>query len=147
MYGMISGSPTADVVTTGSVTIPVMKRLGYKPAVAAAIEVAASTGGSIMPPVMGSAAFIMAEYTGIEYRDIAIAALLPALLYYVCVYSQVHFRAIRLGLGALDASQIPTLLATLQQGRPVLRSADRAGLARCSTATRRPWWRSTAPSR
>jgi len=63
MYGMVSGSPTADVVTTGSVTIPVMKRLGYKPAVAAAIEVTASTGGSIMPPVMGSAAFIMAEYT------------------------------------------------------------------------------------
>ena len=116
MYGMISGSPTADVVTTGSVTIPVMRRLGYKPEVAAAIEVAASTGGSIMPPVMGSAAFIMAEYTGIDYRDIAVAALLPALLYYVCVYSQVHFRAIRLGLGALDASQIPDLLATLRKG-------------------------------
>jgi TRAP transporter 4TM/12TM fusion protein len=116
MYGMISGSPTADVVTTGSVTIPVMKRLGYKSEVAAAIEVAASTGGSIMPPVMGSAAFIMAEYTGIEYRDIAIAAVLPALLYYVCVYGQVHFRAVRLGLGALDASQIPTLLSTLRKG-------------------------------
>ena len=116
MYGMISGSPTADVVTTGSVTIPVMKKLGYKPEVAGAIEVAASTGGSIMPPVMGSAAFIMAEYTGIEYRDIAVAALLPALLYYVCVYSQVHFRAIRLGLGALDASQIPALLTTLKKG-------------------------------
>ncbi|MGD9769539.1 MAG: TRAP transporter permease, partial [Pseudolabrys sp.] len=116
MYGMISGSPTADVVTTGSVTIPIMRRLGYKPEVAGAIEVAASTGGSIMPPVMGSAAFIMAEYTGIDYRDIAIAALLPALLYYICVYSQVHFRAIRLGLGALDASQIPELLATLRKG-------------------------------
>ncbi|MGE0036744.1 MAG: TRAP transporter permease [Xanthobacteraceae bacterium] len=116
MYGMISGSPTADVVTTGSVTIPIMRRLGYKPEVAGAIEVAASTGGSIMPPVMGSAAFIMAEYTGIDYRDIAIAALLPALLYYICVYSQVHFRAIRLSLGALDASQIPGLLATLRKG-------------------------------
>ena len=111
MYGMISGSPTADVVTTGSVTIPVMKRLGYRPAVAGAIEVAASTGGSIMPPVMGSAAFIMAEYTGIEYRDIAIAAFLPAMLYYVCVYAQVHFRAVRLGLTGLDPAQIPTLLA------------------------------------
>jgi len=116
MYGMISGSPTADVVTTGSVTIPIMRRLGYKPEVAGAIEVAASTGGSIMPPVMGSAAFIMAEYTGIEYRDIAIAALLPALLYYICVYSQVHFRAIRLNLGGLDASQIPALLTTLRKG-------------------------------
>ncbi len=116
MYGMVSGSPTADVVTTGAVTIPVMKRLGYRPAVAAAIEVTASTGGSIMPPVMGSAAFIMAEYTGIEYRDIAIAAFLPALLYYVCVYAQVHFRALRFGLSALDASTIPPLLTTLRHG-------------------------------
>ena len=69
-----------------------------------------------MPPVMGSAAFIMAEYTGIEYRDIAIAAFLPAVLYYVCVYSQVHFRAVRLGLMGLDAAQIPALSATLKQG-------------------------------
>ena len=116
MYGMVSGSPTADVVTTGSVTIPVMKRLGYQPAVAGAIEVTASTGGSIMPPVMGSAAFIMAEYTGIEYRDIAIAAALPALLYYVCVYAQVHFRALRFGLLGLDPSTIPALRTTLKQG-------------------------------
>jgi TRAP transporter 4TM/12TM fusion protein len=116
MYGMVSGSPTADVVTTGSVTIPVMKRLGYRPAVAGAIEVTASTGGSIMPPVMGSAAFIMAEYTGIDYRDIAVAAFLPALLYYVCVYAQVHFRALRFGLLGLDPSMIPALLTTLKQG-------------------------------
>ena len=116
MYGMISGSPTADVVTTGAVTIPVMKRLGYNAAVAGAIEVAASTGGSIMPPVMGSAAFIMAEYTGIEYRDIAIAAILPALLYYVCVYAQVHFRALRIGLASLDPSTIPPLMTTLRKG-------------------------------
>jgi TRAP transporter 4TM/12TM fusion protein len=116
LYGMISGSPTSDVVTTGSITIPVMKRLGYAPQVAGAIEVAASTGGSIMPPVMGSAAFIMAEYTGIEYRDIAIAALLPAILYYVGVYAQVHFRALRFGLGGLDPTQIPKLTATLKQG-------------------------------
>jgi TRAP transporter 4TM/12TM fusion protein len=116
MYGMISGSPTADVVTTGSVTIPAMKRLGYSPAVAGAVEAAASTGGSIMPPVMGSAAFLMAEYTGISYRDIAIAALLPALLYYICIYAQVHFRAIRLKLPGLDASQIPALLPVLKRG-------------------------------
>ena len=68
MYGMISGSPTSDVVTTGSLTIPMMQRLGYSGTVAGGIEVAASTGGSIMPPVLGSAAFLMAEYTGIEYR-------------------------------------------------------------------------------
>jgi TRAP transporter 4TM/12TM fusion protein len=116
LYGMISGSPTSDVVTTGSITIPVMKRLGYNGAVAGAIEVAASTGGSIMPPVMGSAAFIMAEYTGIEYRDIAIAALLPALLYYVGVYSQVHFRALRYGLSGLDPDTIPALRQTLKRG-------------------------------
>jgi len=116
LYGMISGSPTSDVMTTGAVTIPIMKRLGYRASVAAAIEVAASTGGSLMPPVMGSAAFIMAEYTGIEYVDIAKAALLPAVLYYVGVFSQVHFRAYRLGLGALSSDQIPTFLSTLRKG-------------------------------
>jgi TRAP transporter 4TM/12TM fusion protein len=116
LYGMISGSPTADVVTTGSVTIPAMKRLGYSPAVAGAVETSASTGGSIMPPVMGSAAFLMAEYTGIEYRDIAAAALLPALLYYVCIYAQVHFRALRLGLRGLDPAEIPAFAAVLKQG-------------------------------
>ena len=116
MYGMISGSPTSDVVTTGAVTIPMMKRLGYPASVAGAIEVAASTGGSLMPPVMGSAAFIMAEYTGIEYVEIAKAALLPALLYYVGVYSQVHFRAYRLGFGSLSADQIPKFTATMRKG-------------------------------
>jgi TRAP transporter 4TM/12TM fusion protein len=116
MYGMISGSPTSDVVTTGSITIPIMKRLGYQGSVAGAIEVAASTGGSLMPPVMGSAAFIMAEYTGIDYAVIAVAALLPALLYYVGVFSQVHFRSIRRGFGGLDAAEIPGLVTTLKKG-------------------------------
>jgi TRAP transporter 4TM/12TM fusion protein len=116
LYGMISGSPTSDVVTTGSITIPIMKRLGYKPAVAGAIEVAASTGGSVMPPVMGSAAFIMAEYTGIDYAVIAAAALLPALLYYVGVFSQVHFRAVRDGIGGIDRERIPRFLDTLKRG-------------------------------
>ncbi|HSR56318.1 MAG TPA: TRAP transporter fused permease subunit [Alphaproteobacteria bacterium] len=116
MYGMISGSPTSDVVTTGSITIPIMKRLGYKGSVAGAIEVAASTGGSVMPPVMGSAAFIMAEYTGIEYVDIAVAAFLPAMLYYTCVYSQVHFRAVKLGFGGLDPERIPRLKPVLLRG-------------------------------
>jgi len=116
MYGMISGSPTSDVVTTGSITIPIMKRLGYKGTVAGAIEVAASTGGSVMPPVMGSAAFIMAEYTGIEYVDIAVAAFLPAMLYYTCVYSQVHFRAVKMGFGGLDPNRIPRLGPVLLRG-------------------------------
>jgi TRAP transporter 4TM/12TM fusion protein len=116
MYGMISGSPTSDVVTTGSITIPIMKRLGYKGTVAGGIEVAASTGGSLVPPVMGSAAFIMAEYTNIDYVDIAVAAILPAALYYVCVYSQVHFRAVKVGYGGLDPERIPRLGPVLKQG-------------------------------
>ena len=116
LYGMISGSPTADVVTSGCVTIPMMKKAGFKGPVAAAVEVAASTGGSIMPPVMGSAAFLMAEFTGIEYRDIAIAALLPALLYYTCVYAQVHFLAVRLGIGGLPRESLPKVGPTLKHG-------------------------------
>ena len=116
MYGMISGSPTADVVTTGSITIPIMKRLGYSGRYAGAIEVAASTGGSIMPPVMGTAAFIMVDFTGIEYREIAFAALFPALLYYLSVYAQVHFSARRRGLGQLAEDRIPRMGATLREG-------------------------------
>lgn len=102
LYGMISGSPTSDVATTGSVTIPVMKRLGYSKRFAGAVEVAASTGGAAMPPVMGSAAFILAEYTAIDYRTIVIAALIPALLYYLGIYIQVHLRAVKEGLRPLD---------------------------------------------
>jgi TRAP transporter 4TM/12TM fusion protein len=116
MYGMISGSPTSDVVTTGSITIPIMKRLGYSGRLAGAIEVAASTGGSLVPPVMGTAAFIMVDFTGIDYRDIAIAALIPAILYYVSVYAQVHFRSLRDGFKRLDEDQIPGLIDTLKKG-------------------------------
>jgi TRAP-type uncharacterized transport system fused permease subunit len=114
LYGMVSGSPTSDVVTTGSITIPMMKRMGYNGAVAGAVEVSASTGGSLLPPVMGSAAFMMAEYTGIEYRDIAISAFLPAVLYYVSVYAQVHFRSVKLGLVGTTVALFGTvtLLAT-----------------------------------
>ncbi len=116
LYGMVSGSPTSDVVTTGSITIPMMKRMGYNGAIAGAVEVSASTGGSLLPPVMGSAAFMMAEYTGIEYRDIAISAFLPAILYYVSVYAQVHFRSVKLGLVGLDEDQIPPVWQTLKNG-------------------------------
>ena len=116
MYGMISGSPTADVVTTGAITIPIMKKLGYSGRYAGAIEVASSTGGSIMPPVMGTAAFIMVDFTGIEYRDIAFAALFPALLYYISVYAQVHFSARRRGLGRMADAEIPRMAATMREG-------------------------------
>src|SRR5690606_6183550 len=116
LYGTISGSPTSDVVTTGAVTIPMMKRLGYSSAFAGAVEVAASTGGSLLPPVMGAAAFIMAEYTGIPYVEIALAGLIPALLYYVPIYFQVHLRAKRIGLAGLEESKVPALVATLKDG-------------------------------
>ncbi|MDA0240758.1 MAG: TRAP transporter fused permease subunit [Proteobacteria bacterium] len=116
MYGMVSGSPTSDVVTTGSITIPIMKRLGYRGAHAGAIEVAASTGGSLVPPVLGTAAFLMVDFAGIEYRDIAIAALIPAILYYVSIYAQVHFSSLKGGFARLDSSQIPTFVATMKDG-------------------------------
>jgi TRAP transporter 4TM/12TM fusion protein len=115
-FGMISGSPVSDVVTTGSVTIPTMERAGYKPEVAGGIEVAASTGGSIMPPVMGSVAFIMAEYTGISYHQIALSALIPAALYYLGVFVQVHYMSKRLGMRGLSAAEIPDLRAAFRQG-------------------------------
>jgi TRAP transporter 4TM/12TM fusion protein len=116
LYGTISGSPTSDVVTTGSITIPMMKKIGYPATVAGAVEVAASTGGSILPPVMGSAAFIMAEYTGISYLDIVVASTIPALLYYFSVYSQVHFTSVRMGLKGLDKSAVPPLSETMKNG-------------------------------
>lgn len=116
LFGMVSGSPTADVVTTGSVTIPVMKKLGYDPKLAGSVEVAASTGGSILPPVMGAAVFIMAEFTGISYLEIVIASLIPALLYYLCVFLQVDLRSRRLGLTGMDPSEIPALKPVMLEG-------------------------------
>ena len=116
LYGTISGSPTSDVVTTGSVTIPMMKRMGYSATYAGAVEVAASSGGSILPPVMGAAAFIMAEYTGIPYSEIALAALIPALLFYVPIYVQVHFRAKRDNLAGISKDQMPTVRETMRDG-------------------------------
>ncbi|APZ52438.1 TRAP transporter, 4TM/12TM fusion protein [Salipiger abyssi] len=115
LYGTMSGSPTSDVVATGSITIPVMKRLGYSARFAGAVEVAASTGGSAMPPIMGSAAFIMAEYSGISYNEIVLAALLPALFYYAGVFAQVHLRAVRLDLRPSEG-EIPTVAETFKTG-------------------------------
>ena len=120
LYGTISGNPVADVVTTGSITIPVMKRLGYPAALAGGIEMAASVGGSLAPPVMGSVAFIMAEYTGIPYGDIAVAATIPALLYYLGIYAQVHFYAEKYNLRGLDPESLPRLRDTLMQGWPFI---------------------------
>jgi len=116
MYGMLSGSPTSDVVTTGSITIPIMKRLGYRGAHAGAIEVAASTGGSFVPPVLGTAAFLMVDFAGLEYLQIAIAATIPAILYYISIYAQVHFSCLRQGFGRLDDDLIPSFVETLKEG-------------------------------
>jgi TRAP transporter 4TM/12TM fusion protein len=109
MFGMISGSPAADVMTTGSVTIPAMRRLGYSARFAGAVESVASTGGSIMPPVMGAVVFLMAEFTGIKYGDIVLSAIPVAFLYYLSVYYQVHLRALRTGLVGLPEKEIPTM--------------------------------------
>jgi TRAP transporter 4TM/12TM fusion protein len=116
LFGTVSGSPTSDVVTTGSITIPMMKRLGYPGALAGGVEVAASTGGSLLPPIMGSAAFIMAEYTGIAYSEIIVAALAPALLFYLGIFTQVHLRSLKMGLAPLPADKVPGLLTTLKSG-------------------------------
>jgi TRAP transporter 4TM/12TM fusion protein len=116
LFGTMSGSPTADVVTTGSITIPMMRRLGYRASLAGGVEVAASTGGSILPPVMGSAAFIMAELTGIDYAVIVFAAIIPAALYYLGIVVQVHLRSVGLGLRAMSAEEVPSALATLREG-------------------------------
>jgi len=116
LFGTVSGSPTSDVVTTGSITIPMMRRLVYPSTLAGGVEVAASTGGSLLPPIMGSAAFIMAEYTGISYADIVVAALLPALLYYVGIFTQVHLRSVKMGLQPLPADNIPRFVDTLVNG-------------------------------
>ncbi|MEW6670348.1 MAG: TRAP transporter fused permease subunit [Thermodesulfobacteriota bacterium] len=116
LFGTISGSPTANVVTTGSFTIPMSKRLGYRPEFAAAVEAVASTGGSIMPPVMGSAAFLMAEITNIPYGKIITAAALPALLYYISIFMMVHFEAIRIDLPIQNKEDVPQLGGVMARG-------------------------------
>ena len=114
--GTISGSGVANVVTTGSFTIPLMKRVGYKPHFAAAVEAAASSGGLFMPPVMGSAAFVMAEFLGVSYIKIMIAGIIPAILYYIAVFSDVHFEALKLNLVGLPKKELPNLKEVVLQG-------------------------------
>ena len=106
LCGMVSGSSVGNTVTTGSVTIPMMKKTGYPPEFAGAVEAASSTGGQIMPPIMGAAAFIMAEMTGYEYADIIVRAILPAFLYFLGIFLGVHFKAKKLGLG-LKREELP----------------------------------------
>lgn len=107
--GTLSGSSVANVVGTGSFTIPMMKRLGYKPEFAGAVEATASTGGQLMPPVMGAAAFLMAEITNTPYSNVIAAACIPAILYYLGVFAGVHFEAKKLGLVGLPKDQLPKI--------------------------------------
>lgn len=103
LYGSMSGSPTSDVVTTGSITIPLMKRLGYSRNFAGAVEAAASSGASILPPIMGTAAFLMVDVAGIPYMEIALASAIPALIYYFGIMIQVHYRAVRKDLQPMSS--------------------------------------------
>lgn len=116
LFGTMSGSAVANVATTGVVTIPLMKKVGYQPAVAGAIEAAASNGGQLMPPIMGAAAFVMAEFLAVPYRDVAVAALLPALLYYTILFLQIDLEAAKHGLKGLPREQLPRLRPLLGSG-------------------------------
>ena len=109
LCGMVSGSSVGNTVTTGSVTIPMMKKTGYKGEFAGAVEAAASTGGQIMPPIMGAAAFLMAEFTGEPYSQIAVRAILPAVLYFTGIYIAVHLEAKKLGLQGIPRDQLPKM--------------------------------------
>ncbi len=115
LCGMVSGSSVGNTVTTGSVTIPMMKKTGYKAEFAGAVEAAASTGGQIMPPIMGAAAFLMAEYMGISYATVAVTAILPAVLYFTGIYIAVHLEARKLGLKGIPRDQLPKLRVLIKK--------------------------------
>lgn len=113
-FGTISGSAVANVVGTGTYTIPLMKRTGYTPHFAASVEAVASSGGQLVPPVMGAAAFVISEMTGESYLKICIAAIIPSLLYYIALFTSVHKEAQRVGLKGLSADEVPSFLGTLK---------------------------------
>ncbi len=113
LCGMVSGSSVGNTVTTGSVTIPMMKKTGYKGEFAGAVEAAASTGGQIMPPIMGAAAFLMSEYMGIPYGQVALKAILPAVLYFTGIYIVVHLEAKKLGLRGIPRAELPRFMKLL----------------------------------
>ena len=114
--GSISGSAIANVVTTGAFTIPLMKKLGYRPAQAGGIEAAASTGGQIMPPLMGAGAFLMSEFTRVPYVDIVLVSIFPAILYFGAVYLLVHIAAVKQGMTGLSAEELPSVRSVLAGG-------------------------------
>ena len=109
LFGTISGSAVANVMVDGPISIPLMKRSGFPPHFAAGVEATASTGGQIMPPIMGAAAFVMAEFLGVSYAQVVIWAIIPAILYYVACFAAVHFEAKRRGLIGLPRAELPRL--------------------------------------
>lgn len=115
LMGMINGTSAGNVVATGSLTIPLMKKVGYDKKTSGAIEAAASTGGQIMPPIMGAGAFIMAEITGIPYQEIAIAAIIPAILYFASIYFMVDFEAAKLGMRGMREDELPKFNKMIRQ--------------------------------
>ncbi len=115
LFGTISGSAVANVMVDGPISIPLMKRTGFKPHFAAAVEAVASTGGQIMPPIMGAAAFVMAEFVGVSYGQVVIWAIIPAILYYVSCFGAVHFEAKRTGLLGVPRSELPVLSTVLAE--------------------------------
>ncbi|NKC29960.1 TRAP transporter permease [Falsiroseomonas selenitidurans] len=115
LFGSVSGSAVANVMVTGQVTIPLMKRSGFRPQFAAGVEAVASTGGQIMPPIMGAAAFVMAEFLGVSYLQVVTWALIPAVLYYVATFAAVHFEAKRVGLAGLPDDEVPRLRQVLAE--------------------------------
>jgi TRAP transporter 4TM/12TM fusion protein len=115
LFGTISGSAVANVMVDGPISIPLMKRTGFRPPFAAAVEAVASTGGQIMPPIMGAAAFVMAEFLQVSYAQVTVWALIPALLYYVACFGAVHFEAKRAGLVGVPRAELPRLGKTLRE--------------------------------
>jgi len=116
LMGSVSGSPVSNIMSTGTVTIPLMKRMGFTPEQAAAVEATAATGGVLAPPIMGATAFLMAEYLNVDYAEVALAATLPALFYFVCMYMQVDAMAARMGLAGMNKSELPRLRTALRTG-------------------------------
>ena len=114
-FGMISGSPIANTATTGSFTIPMMKKNGFTPTFASAVEASASCGGQVTPPIMGASAFVMAEMLGIPYNEIILIAIVPALFHYLAIFSMVHLEAKRLGLKGMAMEQIPQIMYVLKR--------------------------------
>lgn len=156
LMGMINGTSAGNVVSTGSLTIPLMRRVGYAARSAGSIEAAASTGGQIAPPIMGAGAFIMAEVTGIPYTDIAVAAIIPAVLYFLSIYFMVDLEAERKGMRGLRSEELPKLrpllkqaylffpviilIATLFMGYSVIRAGTLALIAAAVVSWLTPYW-------